>query len=278
MRAQRLLRWVSLFLIGAFGLLALDSLHLVGSSAEAGRAVIAPFAWAASIVADEATGAWATIGAIGELNQRDEKLRAENAQLTAQNQQLEALGRENASLRQLLSFKETHPTFTYHPASIIARGTNNLQPMLTLDQGSADGLQVGMSVVDPGGLLGRITRLGAHVATVLPVDNPASAVAAYVNAESGTPTGMVRYEPGAGLILDFVQATAPLRVGDWVMTSGLGGTYPRDLPVGRIREIRQRPVDLFQVAVLDPAADLENDRIVLAVTNFVPPAGAAETS
>ena len=75
-------------------------------------------------------------------------------------------------------------------------------------------------------------------------------------------------EPGVGVVLTDVQATAPLREGDWVVTSGLGGTFPRNLPIGRITQIHQRPVDMFQVAVLEPAADLEHDQSVLVVTGY----------
>ncbi|HEV7214270.1 MAG TPA: rod shape-determining protein MreC [Chloroflexota bacterium] len=274
MRVQRLIRWVSLFLIGAFGLLALDTLQMMGRYQKAGEALVAPFSWAASVVGGDAAGTWSSIAAIGTLEQENRALRAENAALKEQNVQLQASGQDLGILRQLLSYKQAHPEHVYHPAAVIARGTNNLEAMLTLDQGSADGLRIGMAVVDAGGLVGQIIRLAPHAAVVTPIDNGASAVAAYVAVPGGNeksdPTGVVQYEPGAGLLLRFVQATAPLQKEDWVLTSGLGGTFARGLPLGRIGDVRQRPVDLFQMTSILPAADLHNDRQVLVVTDFVP--------
>lgn len=270
MRAQRLVRWLSLLLVGAFALLALDSLQMLGRYQAWGRSALEPLAWLSSAVADHAGSTWAGISAIGDLERENQRLRGENAQLRSRNLELEALGRENADLRQLLGFTRAQPGHRYHPATVIARGTNNLQPMLTLDQGAQDGLQEGMAVVDAGGLVGRITRLGPHVAVVQPIDNAGSAVAAYVHGKDASTGGMVVDEPGVGLLLQFVQATAPVQQGDWIVTSGLGGTFPRDLPIATVREIRQRPVDLFQVALLRPAADLARDQVVLVVTDFVP--------
>jgi rod shape-determining protein MreC len=274
LRLQRLIRWVSLFLIGAFGLVALDTLQLVGRYQRAGETLLAPFSWAASMLGNDAAGTWDSVSSIGQLEQENRRLRDENARLAQQNLQLQVSGQENTTLRQLLAYKQAHPEHRYQPAAVIARGTNNLEAMLTIDQGSADGLQVGMAVVDSGGLVGKITRLESHAAVVTPVDNAGSAVAAYVSIAGGTeksdPSGVVQYEPGAGLLLQFVPATAPLQQGDEVLTSGLGGTFARGLPVGRIGQVHQQPVDLFQMAVVTPAADLRNGRQVLVVTDFVP--------
>jgi rod shape-determining protein MreC len=276
LRLQRLLRWVSIFLIGSFGLLALDTLQRSGRYQEAGQSLLAPLSWAASMVGDDVAGTWSSISAIGQLETENRRLRAENARLVQQNLQLQVNGDENSTLRQLLAYKQANPQHQYVPAAVIARATNNLEEMLTIDQGSSNGLQVGMAVVDAGGLVGRVTRVAPHVATVLPVDNPGSAVAAYVRVAGGDdskddPTGVIQFEPGAGLLLKFVQATAALQTGDWVLTSGLGGTFARGLPVGKIAEVRQQPVALFQYTVLAPAADVPNDHQVLVVTDFVPP-------
>jgi rod shape-determining protein MreC len=274
MRLQRLIRWVSILLISAFGLVALDTLQLDRHYQIAGETLLAPFTWAAAVIGDDVAGTWQSISAIGQLEQENRQLRAENARLAQQNLQLQADGQVNGTLRQLLNYKQAHPEHQYHPAAVIARGTNNLEAMLTIDQGSGDALRLGMAVVDAGGLVGQITRLAPHAAVVTPVDNAGSAVAVYVAVAGGTdktdPSGIVQYEPGSGLLLKFVQATAPLQPGAAVLTSGLGGTFARDLPVGRIGRVQQSPVALFQMALVTPAADLQNDQQVLVVTDFVP--------
>lgn len=284
MRVQRLIRWVSVFLLGAFGLLALDSLQVAGRYENAGRNILAPFGWAATSVVADVANIWSSVAEIGALERQNQELRAANAGLTQENLQLRQMGQDNATLRQLLAYKQAHPQHSYHPAAVIAYGTNNLDPMLTIDQGSNDGIQASMAVVDSAGLVGQISHVAAHSAVILPINNPGSSVAAYVTSKAGgpagktDPTGVVQFEPGVGLLLNFVQATAPLQAGDWVLTSGLGGTFPRGVPIARISQIRQRPVDLFQIAVLTPVAAMQTDRQVLVITDFVahalPPAGS----
>jgi len=176
MRLQRLIRWVSMFLIGAFALLALDTLQLTGRYQKAGEALTAPFSWAASTVGDDIAGTWDSVSAIGTLEQQNRQLRADNAHLKQQNLQLQVAGQENGTLRQLLGYQRAHPEHAYHPAAVIARGTNNLEAMLTVDQGTSNGLKVGMAIVDASGLVGQITRLGPHAAVVTPINNAGSAV------------------------------------------------------------------------------------------------------
>lgn len=278
MRAQRLLRWVSLLLVASFALVALDNVHRLGPYRNTGQTVAAPVLSLASDAANQMVSFAAVLGEIGRLNQESRRLRDENRQLTEQNVQLQALGQENAQLRALLSFKQAHPQHAYAPAAVIARGTNNLLPMLTIAAGSADGLKVGMAVVDASGLIGRLSSVAPNVATVLPITNPGSAVPVHTNARGARTSGMVQDEPGAGLVLNYVPATAPLQQGAWLLTSGLGGSYPPDLPVARVDQVRQSVVDLFQAALLTPAADIEHSQTVLVVTDFVPQIPPTEPS
>src|SRR6185437_10114213 len=143
---------------------ALDTLQLDRHYQIAGETLLAPFTWAAAVIGDDVAGTWQSISAIGQLEQENRQLRAENARLAQQNLQLQAAGQVNGTLRQLLDYKQAHPEHQYHPAAVIARGTNNLEAMLTIDQGSGDALRLGMAVVDAGGLVGQITRLAPHAA------------------------------------------------------------------------------------------------------------------
>ncbi|MCL4545660.1 MAG: rod shape-determining protein MreC [Chloroflexi bacterium] len=270
MRFQRPLRWVVILLIAAVGILALDSRGSLDRFGAWIRAPLVPLAWGASVLTDQIDSGAANLAAIGNLITENRKLRAENARLQAENLRLQALGSEDAHLRQLLGFKQLYPKHTYYPARIITRSGNNIDPMITLDAGSIVGIKPGMAVVDGDALIGRVTQVSRDAAVVLPITNPSSAVAAKVVGQSATTTGIVQEEEGEGLLLRFAQATAPLRIGDWVVTSGMGGTFPPDLPIGRITAIQQGQVDVFQQAMLRPASSLEADTIVLVITDFVP--------
>jgi rod shape-determining protein MreC len=74
------------------------------------------------------------------------------------------------------------------------------------------------------------------------------------------------------LWVDAIDQTASVTSGELVLTSGLGGAFPPDIPVGQVLTVRKRDYELFQEAVVQPSADLENLLVVLIVTNFQPAA------
>ena len=59
-------------------------------------------------------------------------------------------------------------------------------------------------------------------------------------------------------------------VGEIVLTSGLGGNFPKGIPIGQVMEIRQRDIDVFQQAVVRPTVDFSSLELVMVVTNFDP--------
>jgi len=72
------------------------------------------------------------------------------------------------------------------------------------------------------------------------------------------------------LWLDLIPQDAELSVGELVLTSGLGGGYPPDIPVGQVISTRKRDFELFQQAVIQPTVDFERLEIVLVITSFRP--------
>jgi rod shape-determining protein MreC len=102
------------------------------------------------------------------------------------------------------------------------------------------------------------------------VTSPSSAIPARVLGSDSQATGVVQEELGSGVVLKYVQATAPLRIGDEVVTSGMGGTFPANIPIGTITAIQQSQVDVFQQALLHLNATISADSGVLVITNFLP--------
>jgi cell shape-determining protein MreC len=77
-------------------------------------------------------------------------------------------------------------------------------------------------------------------------------------------------ETGRGLTLSLVPAAVRLQAGAWVLTSGTGGEFPPNVPVGVIISSRQQDVALFQTALVQPAVDVEHVQDALVITDFVP--------
>jgi rod shape-determining protein MreC len=68
--------------------------------------------------------------------------------------------------------------------------------------------------------------------------------------------------------VDLIDLNTQLNEGELVLTSGLGGKHPADIPIGQVISVRKRDYDLFQQATIQPLVDFENLEVVLIITNF----------
>jgi rod shape-determining protein MreC len=82
--------------------------------------------------------------------------------------------------------------------------------------------------------------------------------------------GTVRGAPGGDLIMDYIPQGGIFSVGEVVLTSGIGGKFPKGVPIGQVTEIIQRDIDVFQQAVVRPSVDFGSLELVAVVTNFDP--------
>jgi rod shape-determining protein MreC len=231
------------------------------------RGTLAPFEAGATAVESTAGEALSVFGDIAGLRSENRRLSTENAQLRAQQAGLQAAGAENAQLRRDLQFERT---FGHHlvAAQVIGRGPDAFTRMVTIDRGTADGVQPGMSVVTGAGLVGRVREVSAHAAAVQTVADPLVRVNAYLvkSGLEGTVSG------GQGPLRMDVQPRADVvgTRGEWALTSGIGGGYPRGIPVGQVTRFDRREASTVQYAELAWANDLAQLAAVLVVTDFLP--------
>ncbi len=198
-------------------------------------------------------------------------VRAENRRLREEIQRLrvEALWvaeatEENGRLRRLLDLRNRLPIATL-PGEVIAREWGGWVRSLTVNRGRGDDVKRLTAVISPDGLVGRIVevRLGASIVQVL-ID-PSSTVGAHV-VRTRTP-GIVEGEPRGTIRFKYMARDgASLVVGDVIVTSGLGGVFPRGVPIGRVRAIDDRGSALFHYALLTPVVDFARVDEVLLVT------------
>ena len=145
---------------------------------------------------------------------------------------------ENGRLRRLLALRNRLPIATL-PGEVIAREWGGWVRSLTVNRGRGDDVKRLTAVISPDGLVGRIVdvRLGASIVQVL--TDPSSTIGAHV-VRTRTP-GIVEGEPRGTLRFKYMARDgAGLVVGDVIVTSGLGGVFPRGVPIGRVRAIDDR--------------------------------------
>ena len=219
---------------------------------------------------------------IGDLVQggRDlEQLREENRQLRIQvdrlsvdNLHLKEAEAENTRLRELLNFRQTHPSYAIQGGEVVGRAIgaspSNLLQELTIDLGARDGILASMTVVTDQGLVGRILEVYPTSSRVLLITDARSSVAAVL--QRNRAAGLVEGRPGGRLVMTGIRQDQVVAVGDIVETSGMGGNLPKGLIIGQVTKVVRTDVQMFQEAEVAPVVTLGNAERVLVVTAFEP--------
>ncbi|HSM54707.1 MAG TPA: rod shape-determining protein MreC [Candidatus Sulfomarinibacteraceae bacterium] len=200
-------------------------------------------------------------------------------QITELETRVAQLERENAELRnrqqdyefyvQLFDRATEAPQFERVTASIIGRDTSPVFKSIIIDKGTNDGVQPGMPVESPRGLVGQVFRASPGAAQVLLMTDNVSSIAARLSESRAT--GMV-FGGGTGgvLMMDWIDQEARVQVGDTVVTSGLGSKFPQDLIIGTVVEVERNEADLFQRAIIQPAVNFDRLEMVFVLSNFEP--------
>ena len=206
------------------------------------------------------------------LREENARLRRESAALIIENVQLKEAEAENKRLRRLLAFAKVNPAYDYRGGEVVARvigyDPNIYLDFIVIDLGEKEGITPGMPVVTERGLVGRIIEVHDTTSEVLLITDVNSAVTALI--QTSRVTGIVRGLAGGGLLLDQIPQDAEVHEGEIVITSGLGGTFPKNLVIGQISKVYQRDYEMFQQALVRPTVDFRHLEQVLVITNFEP--------
>lgn len=219
-----------------------------------------------------------TVRDLRTLRATNQRLQSLADTLTIDNLRLLEVEAENQRLRELLRFAQLNPIYDFRGGQVIARvisrGTSNYLSSLTIDLGANHGIEPGMPVVTERGLVGRIQKVGPSSSTVLLITDPSSGVPALL--QRNRLVGVVNGRAGDLPVMDFIPQEGEVTPGDLVITSGLGGGFPKNLVIGQVVEVRQRDYEMFQQAVLRPTVNFDRLEFVLVITNFRPLPGQPE--
>jgi len=170
-----------------------------------------------------------------ELLRQIDVLRRENQQLRSQAVQNTAVARENDQLHALLGWKQTKP-WKLKLANVVMRDPANWWRTVQIDLGSRDGIQTNQPVLTPEGLVGRIASvsylnsqvvlIGDHDCRVSALIDNSTHDVGVLSASGPLDTSLVR--------MSYLASTANLKAGQEVSTSGLGGVFPKGIPIGKI--------------------------------------------
>ncbi len=200
-----------------------------------------------------------TVRGFGGVMEKNSRLSEEVIYLQAKLVELENLEQENRHLQDQLDFykRQKH---TLIPCQVTARTISGWWQSMRLDKGRAQGVEAGRAVISPDGLVGRTAEVSVYTAEVLLISDPACKVSARVSRTGsfGLVTGLGVNAQGYPVArMQFIHKDAPVRAGDAVVTSGLGGVFPKDILIGYIETVGMEEAGLYQYADIIPKAVTE---------------------
>ncbi len=204
---------------------------------------------------------WSFFGG-ARVRHENEQLRQEVERLRLELQESRERVAAAARLERLLDYRD-RTGFKMTAARVIGHDASGLYRTVLIDRGSADGLENLQAVLAPDGVVGRVIKVFPRSALVLLVTDRSSGIDAIV--QRTRDQGVVQGRGGSGCELKYLERSAEVEVGDYVVTSGMGGHFPKGVWIGQVSGVN-RGGDLFQSVDVRPSAALDRLEEVLVVT------------
>lgn len=196
----------------------------------------------------------------------EEQLREANEKLIGAEQDK----RENEQFRSFLGLKETNPDYEFEPATVIGRDSTNRFYSFTIDRGSLHGVEEADPVITADGLVGIVWEVGltySHVRTILDISVQVG-VYDISTRDSGIVSGDISLSSEGLCVLEYLPKDSGIANGNLIVTSGIGGVFPKDLVVGTVKSIDVDSGGLSLTAKISPAADIADVTDVLVIKSF----------
>jgi rod shape-determining protein MreC len=251
--------WISWLVLG---LVLMVMFNLPGSFSGGVKATLreglAPLQQVFSVFSFRVKEAVTILRGLGGAVRENREMAAELVRLRGQVRNLQAVESENIELRTQLNFvRRTERELI--PCEVIGRDISGWWQTIRLWNGTVEGIRVDQAVITPDGLVGRVIDVSARTADVLLISDPTCKVSVRISRTGsfGILSGRGASTAGEPVCrMAFIDKTSPVRAGDEVVSSGLGGVFPRGLLVGYVEQVFQDPSGLYQYADVVPKADL----------------------
>jgi rod shape-determining protein MreC len=201
------------------------------------------------------------------LEKKNRMLKQKVAELQGETHQMKEMQLANERLKQLLQFREKNSP-PMIGAEVIGQDPSSWFKSVTVDKGETDGVKKGMAVISPAGIIGQILKTAPHYATVLLITDYNSAVDSIVQRTRAK--AIVEGKGENRCQLKYLLRTEEVAVGDAVVTSGLGGNFPKGLMVGEVKKVDKKGHGVFQYAELVPSVDMTELEEVFVIMEPVP--------
>lgn len=198
-----------------------------------------------------------------DLLHENENLKQQLLELSVAQQQLASLAQENERLRKLLESSQRVEQ-SVQVASLLRADLDPFRHRVTLNRGSESRVKEGMAILDAEGVVGQVTLASFGSSEAILITDPGHAIPVEIN-RNGVRTVALGTGALDRLELPFLPNSADIREGDLLVSSGLGGRFPRGYPVATVSAIRRDPGQAFAEITATPIAHLDRIHEVLLV-------------
>ncbi|WP_410514321.1 rod shape-determining protein MreC [Paenibacillus sp. BR2-3] len=222
-------------------------------------------------------GLFEDIGNLRNLAEENEQLKITVAQYTREQAQYNFIQSENERLQKLNNFtveQREKYKYEYHIAQVVSLTTEPSNSTLVIDLGAREGVKPNMSVISVEGLVGVISQVSNFTSTVklmtmMDINDPNSqpAIAATALTKENQTFGMIeRYDPTTKMLsMNKIAPTDPIAEEDVIVSSGIGGLYPRGLQIGTVESVEVGEFGLTRTAMIKPAAEFQDWKELIVV-------------
>lgn len=187
-----------------------------------------------------------------EMKRENEILRQLNVDLSDEVSRLREARLENLRLREMLGMKNREE-FILLPAEVVGKSLHLLRNTITMKAGDQDGIKPDMTIISELGLVGKVIASSAHYSIGQLLINKDFRASAEV--QRSRVDGIITWEGGEILHLKNVAKNQDVQPGDVVVTSEYSNTFPRDVKIGTITKVSEKPGSLFKDIDLTPSVN-----------------------
>ena len=215
-------------------------------------------------------GVFDSIDDLQDTYEENQRLKVEIDKIYERQAELGTLKDENDRLEEELQLRQSLTDFRTISGTVISRNPDSWVDQLVVDRGSQDGVETGMPVMSGNGLIGRVSETNptsSKVVLLTNIEQTTNQVSSEIIMEDETVYGVVSDYSNESNQLLMSQITSTVEIDDeaLVTTSGLGGTIPRGLVIGKVDEVSMDAYGLAQQVYVTPSADFNNIRFVTIV-------------
>ncbi len=236
------------------------------------QTITKPFRSASNGIGMKIEGNLDKITKADEYYEENKRLKAQIGELNKQLTEYDSLKAEVEELRKFVSIKEEHKDYVLSvPCSVIGYTTNDPFKSFTIDKGKADGIKPNCPVATAEGLVGITDEVSEHVTTVRTILSPDLSVAAVCSAslaDTGIIEGDINASEEGCTKLSHVTTENKIKPGSLMITAGNSGLFPKDYPIGTVREMEYDVSGLSMCSVIEPCADITRLTSVIVITDF----------